>query len=427
MIVHPVRRLLGSILVPGDKSISHRAVMLGSLAHGVTTVSHFLDSADCISTRRIFESLGARISGRGDRLVIRGCGLNGLRPSSSTLDAGNSGTTARILLGLLAAQPFSSRLTGDRYLRKRPMRRVVDPLMRMGAQIMGKNDSERLPLTVHPSSLRGIRHRSAVASAQVKSALLMAGLYAEGETSLEEPTVSRDHTERMFRLFGIPLRRKGTRVVLRGPVEPFRGRALRVPGDISSASFFLVAALIVPGSRVRLKNVGVNPTRTGLLQVLRKMGGRIRVIARKVPVGAEPVADLIVEHSQLKGVTVGGDLVPRMIDEFPVLAVAACCAEGITVVKDAAELRVKESDRIESISVNLRRMGAEITPTKDGWIVRGPCRLRGGIYDSFGDHRIAMSLAVAGLVADAPVTILDTQNIATSYPGFETSLKSLIR
>lgn len=427
MVVTAPRALRGIVQVPGDKSVSHRSLMLGSLAHGRTVVENFLDGADCLSTAAIFRSMGVAIRVRGTRVTVEGRGLNGLRAPKRPLDAGNSGTTARILLGLLSAQSFTSRLTGDRYLRRRPMRRVTEPLARMGAVITGGKDDDHLPLTIHPSTLRGITHRSAVASAQVKSALLMAGLWAHGTTRVIEPVVSRDHTERMFRLFGIPLKVQGTRVELRGPVAPFRGRRILVPGDISSAAFFLVAGLIVPDARLVLRNVGVNPTRTGLLDVLKTMGADVKARLRKVTNGSEPVADLEVRSSRLRGVTVGGSLVPRMIDEFPVLAVAATQAIGRTVVRDAAELRVKESDRIAAMEVNLRRMGAEITATKDGWIIEGPSRLQGGVFDSFGDHRIAMSLAVAALVADGPVTILDTRNVATSFPSFEKLLNRIRR
>jgi len=427
LVVHAPRTLGGTIEIPGDKSVSHRSVMMGSLAYGRTVVENFLNGADCLSTAAIFRSLGVRIRGRGTRLVIEGRGLNGLKPSKRLLNAGNSGTTARILLGLLAAQPFTSRLSGDRYLRRRPMGRVTEPLSRMGAVITGGKDDGRLPLTLRPSSLRGITHRSPVASAQVKSSLLMAGLYAEGVTRVIEPSVSRDHTERMFRLFGLPLRVAGRTVSLRGPVKPFRGRRILVPGDISSAAFFLVAGLITPGARLTLRNVGINPTRTGLLDVLKRMGGRILIRKKRVPPGSEPVADLVVEHSRLSGLTIGGDDVPRMIDEFPILAVAATQVQGTTLVRNAAELRVKESDRIATMEINLRRMGADITALKDGWVIQGPTPLRGGVLDSFGDHRVAMSLAVAGLVADGPVTVLDTKNVATSFPTFEKLLKRIAK
>jgi len=427
IVVRPAGPLRGILDIPGDKSISHRSIMMGSLARGRTLVENFLSSADCLSTAALFRSMGVRIRIHGRRVLVEGAGLNGLKAPRAVLDAGNSGTTARILLGLLSAQAFTSRLTGDRYLRRRPMRRVVEPLSRMGAVITGGKDDDHLPLTLRPATLKGITYRSPVSSAQVKSAILMAGLFAMGTTKVVEPVPSRDHTERMFRLFGLPLRQRGRTVSLKGPVGPFRARRILVPGDISSASFFLVAGLITPGARLLLRNVGINPTRTGILDVLKRMGARISILRRRGSKGAEPMADLLVEYSRLKGVTVGGALVPRMIDEFPVLAVAATQAEGLTLVKDAGELRVKESDRIASMEVNLRRMGAEITATKDGWIIQGPNRLKGGVFDSFGDHRIAMSLAVAGLVADSPVTVLDTKNVATSFPTFEKLLKRITR
>lgn len=296
--------------IPGDKSISHRAVMLGSLAFGRTEVRHFLNSADCVSTANIFRAMGVRISQKGNSLVIQGKGLNSLRPPRKILDAGNSGTSARILLGLLAGQSFTSTLTGDVYLRRRPMRRVVVPLAQMGARITGPDESNLLPLNIETRKLSGITYRLPVASAQVKSAILMAGLFAEGKTTVLEPTPTRDHTERMFNAFSIPFSKRGGKISLRGPVAPFRGRRVQVPGDISSAAFFLVAGLLVPGSRVFLKNVGVNPTRTGLLEVLRKMGGKIHLDPKPGPKGGEPMADILVEPSPLKGIRIGGEIVP---------------------------------------------------------------------------------------------------------------------
>lgn len=425
-VVFPATRVSGDIEVPGDKSVSHRSIMMGSLAKGTTRVSNFLSSADCLSTLRIFQAMGARIRRSGTRVTIEGCGLHGLRAPKKILDAGNSGTTSRILLGLLSAQPFTCCLTGDKYLRKRPMKRVTEPLSRMGARFQGPS-SGTLPLRVEGAPLKGITYRMPVASAQVKSSLLMAGLYAEGVTRVSEPLSTRDHTERMFASFGIPLERRGRVVSLRGPVVPFRGRSLRVPGDISSAAFFIVAALVVPGSRLTIRNVGINPTRTGLLDVLKRMGARIRIKKRKVGKGEEPVADLVVTSSSLHGVTVGGDVVPRMIDEFPVLAVAAVFAEGRTVVKDAEDLKVKESDRIATTAEGLNRMGARVTPTADGWVIEGGAPLHGSTVDSHGDHRIAMSLAVAALRAAGKTTILDTENIGTSFPTFEKLFRRVAR
>ncbi len=423
LVVHPVQRLQGILAIPGDKSISHRAVMMGSLAYGVSRVTHFLPSADCLSTIGIFKSMGVKIRRSGERLTIIGRGLNSLKPPEKTLDAGNSGTTARILLGVLAGQPFTSRLTGDKYLKRRPMRRVVEPLAQMGARITGPENANLLPLKIETRKLRGITYQLTVASAQVKSALLMASLFAEGETKVIEPTPTRDHTERMFNAFSVPFTQRGGAVSLRGPVLPFKGQKIRVPGDISSAAFFIVAGLLVPNSRIVLKNVGLNPTRTGLLDVLHDMGAQIEVFHHKTRGGEEPVGDLIVVSSRLKGVEVSGEVAPRMIDEFPILAVAATQAEGTTVVRGAAELKVKESDRILMMAVTLRKMGAVIEPTADGWIIEGPTPLKGCRISSGGDHRVAMSLAVAALVSQGPTTVLDTENINTSFPGFENLLQ----
>ncbi|HET9869234.1 MAG TPA: 3-phosphoshikimate 1-carboxyvinyltransferase, partial [bacterium] len=327
---------------------------------------------------------------------------------------------------LLAGQPFTSRLTGDKYLRRRPMKRVVGPLSLMGARISGREGADHLPLTVAPRKLKGIQYRLPIASAQVKSAILMAGLFAEGVTRVTEPAPSRDHTERMFQAFGIPLKRRGTTAFLKGPVAPFRARKILVPGDISSAAFFLVAGLIVPGAKLVLKNVGMNPTRTGLVEVLRKMGGRIRIFPHRTAPGTEPTADLLVQGSALKGVVVEGEMIPRLIDELPVLAAAATQARGLTVVRNAEDLKVKESDRILMMAMTLGKMGADIEPQPDGWVIKGPTPLSGARLSSGGDHRVAMSLAVAALIAKGTTTILDTENINTSFPGFEKALKALV-
>jgi 3-phosphoshikimate 1-carboxyvinyltransferase len=427
LTIYPASSVQGKIEVPGDKSISHRSIMMGSLAYGTTEVSNFLSSADCLSTLEIFKAMGVRIRRRENFVSITGRGLNGLKAPKHVLNAGNSGTTSRILLGLLAAQPFSCRLTGDQYLQKRPMKRVTEPLSLMGAHFEGPGNGSYLPLTVHGSPLKGIDYAPPVASAQVKSSLLMAGLYAEGRTTVREPLATRDHTERMFAAFGIPFTHKGNTVVLQGPVEPFKARRIRVPGDISSAAFFIVAALIVPNSRLVIHNVGINPTRTGILDVLKRMGARIQIKPLKVGKGEEPVADLTVESSDLHGVEVGGDVVPRMIDEFPVLAVAAIFAKGRTVVRDAEDLKVKESDRIHTTATGLSRMGANIQARKDGWLIHGGVPLRGASVSSFGDHRIAMSLAVAALRAEGKTVIGDTENIGTSFPTFEKLLRKVAK
>jgi 3-phosphoshikimate 1-carboxyvinyltransferase len=419
--------LQGTIVVPGDKSISHRSIMLGALASGLTEIIHFLPSADCLSTINIFKKMGVSIKRKGEIVWVQGRGLNGLTPPRGVLNAGNSGTTARILMGLLSGQAFTTRMTGDKYLRRRPMKRVVTPLTQMGAHISGPTGSDYLPLTISAGKLKGISYQLPIASAQVKSAILMAGLFAEGVTQVTEPAQSRDHTERMFRTFEIPLKRRGLTVIHRGPAKPFRAKKIIVPGDISSAAFFIVAALLVPHSKLILKNVGLNPSRTGLIDVLVKMGGRIKVFSHKSGSGTEPTADLLVETSELKGVVIEGAVIPRMIDEFPVLAVAATQAEGLTVVRDAEDLKVKESDRILVMAMTLQKMGADIEPQPDGWIIKGKTPLRGSRLSSGGDHRVAMSLAVAALIAAGTTTILDTENINTSFPGFERLLKRVIQ
>ncbi len=425
LVVFPARSLQGIVEIPGDKSISHRSVMLGSLATGKTNLNHFLNSADCRSTIKIFKKMGVKISQKGNQVTIRGTGLNSLKPPIGMLDAGNSGTTARIILGLLSGQPFTSRLTGDKYLRRRPMKRVVAPLTQMGARISGPDHGNLLPLKLEPRGLIGISYRLPVASAQVKSALLLAGLFADGKTTVLEPTPTRDHTERMFSSFSIPFEKSGNKISIQGPIAPFRGRTIKVPGDISSAAFFIVAGLIMPNSKLVLKNVGINPTRTGLLDALKKMGAKITLSPKKARKGEEPVADITVNSSELRAVQVGGDIVPRMIDEFPVFAVAATQAKGTTIVRGAGEMKVKESDRILMMASTLKKMGADITPTADGWFIKGPTPLKGCRLSSCGDHRIAMSLAVAALIAKGPTTILDTENIDTSFPGFEKKFKSI--
>lgn len=413
---HPARALRGEIAVPGDKSISHRSIMLGSIARGVTTVSGFLRGEDNIATLDAFRAMGVQIHDDGETLRIEGKGLHGLTEAEDVIDCGNSGTSIRLLTGLMAAQRFYTVLTGDRYLRRRPMRRVVEPLSRMGACIHGRDNGEKAPLAIVGRPLTGITHDSPVASAQVKSALMLAGLYADGATRVTEPHLSRDHSERMFRHFGARLETDAAGVTVYGGHE-LDGRDIVVPGDISSAAFFLVAALIVPGSELLIRGVGVNPTRTGILDILAAMGGSVELLDQR-EVSGEPVADLLVRSSALKGIEIGGDVVPRAIDEFPVICVAAALAEGTTVIRDARELRVKETDRIAAMAANLRAAGATITETADGMIIEGTGRLNGATVESFGDHRIAMSMLVAGLAASGAITVSDTECIATSFPTF---------
>jgi 3-phosphoshikimate 1-carboxyvinyltransferase len=413
--VHPGGLPRGTVRVPGDKSISHRSVMLGSLAEGVTNVTGFLDGEDCLSTMKAFQAMGVRIERLSDTsLRVHGVGLHGLKAPAHALDLGNSGTSMRLMSGLLAAQKFESTLIGDASLSKRPMRRVTDPLARMGARI--ESNDGKAPLHIHPvDKLSAISHFSKVASAQVKSCILLAGLYAEGRTEVLEPETSRDHTERMLRAFGVNVETgPGLAAVTGG--QTLTGTAIPVPADISSSAFFLMAAAIVPGSDLLLSDVGVNPTRTGVIEILRAMGANIEVLNPRT-FGGEPVADLRVRGQGLKGIAVDPALVASAIDEFPAIFVAAACAEGETLVTGAEELRVKESDRIATMVDGLVALGIEAVATPDGARIRGG-QLKGGRIDSHGDHRVAMSFAMAALRANAPIRILDCENVNTSFPGF---------
>lgn len=414
--VAPGGRLQGRIRVPGDKSISHRAIMLGALAEGVTRVSGFLMGADNLATLEAFRAMGVRIDGpRSGELSIHGVGMHGLRAPAAPLDLGNSGTAMRLLSGLLAAQRFDSVLQGDASLNGRPMRRVVEPLSRMGAQVEAQAGGTP-PLHIRGGAdLHGIDYPMPVASAQVKSCLLLAGLYAQGETCVSEPAPTRDHTERMLTGFGYPVQRDGARVCLRGGGR-LTARDIDVPADISSAAFFLVGASIAAGSDLTLEHVGVNPTRTGVIHILCEMGADIELLNQR-EVGGEPVADIRVRSAALHGIRIPEAQVPLAIDEFPALFVAAACAEGETVLTGARELRVKESDRIQVMADGLQVLGIEARPTEDGMVIRGG-RIGGGTVDSCGDHRIAMSFAVAALRAGAPIRIADCANVETSFPGF---------
>jgi len=415
-IASPGGPLAGTLRVPGDKSVSHRAVMLGAIAEGTTRVRGFLEGEDTRATARVFAQLGVRIEApsAGER-IVHGVGLHGLRASEAPLDCGNAGTGMRLLTGLLAAQSFDSVLVGDESLSRRPMRRVIEPLAAMGARI----DSEPgglPPLRTHGGNkLVGVETTTAVASAQVKSALLLAGLYADGETVVREPHPTRDYTERMLAAYGWPIEFAPGMARLRGG-HRLQAIDVDVPADFSSAAFFIVAAALVPGSELRIEAVGMNPRRTGLLEALRLMGAHIREENRQEQ-GGEPVADLVVRHAPLRGIEVPAGLVPDMIDEFPILFVAAACAKGRTVVRGAAELRVKESDRIATMASGLRALGIEVEETADGAAIEGG-RLRGGSVESHGDHRIAMSFAVAAQLAGGDVRINDVANVATSFPGF---------
>jgi 3-phosphoshikimate 1-carboxyvinyltransferase len=394
--------------------------MLGSIAQGTTTIRGFLRGEDNIATLDAFKAMGVDVKDDGSTMIISGKGLFGLKEPADVLDCGNSGTSMRLMTGLLAGQKFFSVLTGDQYLRKRPMKRVLSPLGLMGAVIHGRDGGEKAPLAIVGQKLTGISYASPVASAQVKSALLLAGLYASNATTVTESHLSRDHSERMLNYFGADIEPFPGGVTVRGGRE-LQGRDINVPGDISSAAFFIVAALIVPGSELLIKGVGINPTRTGIIDILQAMGGSIELVDPR-EVSGEPVADLLVRHSSLKGIEIGGSLVPRAIDEFPVLCVAAALAEGKTVVSEASELRVKETDRIAAMAKNLRLAGADIVETADGMIIQGVESLKGCAADSFGDHRIAMAMLIAGLAADSAISVNDVACIATSFPNFTTLL-----
>lgn len=414
--IQPATSVRGEISVPGDKSISHRSIMLGAIANGVTTVRGFLRGEDNLSTMHAFRAMGVAIADDGETIRITGRGLHGLKEPEDVLDCGNSGTTIRLITGLLSGQSFFSVVTGDQYLRKRPMKRVVEPLTRMGARIAGRGGGTLAPLAINGGGLKGIDYRSPVSSAQIKSSLMLAGLYADGETTVSEPSLSRDHSERMFALFGASLVRNADGVTVRGGVE-LAAQEVTVPGDISSAAFFIVAALITPGSELLIKNVGVNPSRTGVIDILQAMGGDIQLLNQR-DVSGEPVADLLVRSSCLKGIAIAGGVVPRAIDEFPAICIAAARAEGITTIRDARELRVKETDRISAMAVNLRKLGVTVAECDDGMDITGSDLLSGGTVDSSGDHRIAMSMSVAALVASGAITVNDIACVATSFPTF---------
>ncbi|MDV2884341.1 3-phosphoshikimate 1-carboxyvinyltransferase [Alkalihalophilus pseudofirmus] len=408
--------LNGTIRVPGDKSISHRAVMFGAIADGVTTVEGFLNGEDCLSTITCFKKLGVNITQDEERVKIEGKGWDGLVEPLNILDVGNSGTTTRLMLGILATRPFHSVMIGDDSIAKRPMSRVVDPLREMGAQIDGRANGNFTPLSVRGGSTKGIDFTSKVASAQVKSAILLAGLQSAGTTSVTEPALSRDHTERMLEAYGVKVEREGLKVSVKGG-QSLKASHIVVPGDISSAAFFLVAGAIVPNSQITLTGVGVNPTRSGIIDVLQKMGASLTVSNEKV-VSGEPIADLTIETSSLKGIEIGGDLIPRLIDEIPVIAVLASQAEGKTVIKDAEELKVKETNRIDTVVSELKRLGASIEATEDGMIIEGTRSLKGATVNSYGDHRIGMAMAIAGLITEGQVDIERSEAIAVSYPSF---------
>ena len=409
----------GSVRPPGDKSISHRAAIFNAIAQGEAVVENFLKGADCLATLNCLRRLGVAWSWRNESsLVITGAGRHGLREPAGVLDCRNSGTSMRLLSGLLAAQPFFSVLSGDSSLRSRPMARVIAPLREMGAQISGREGDRKAPLAIQGRKLRGIRYRMPMASAQVKSALLLAGLFAEGETVVEQPGPARDHTERMLRAMGAGLNfGEGPEARLQPLSDDLRPLSMRVPGDISAAAAWLVLGAIHPDAEIRIAGVSVNPTRTGVIDALSMMGADISLEEERTW-GPEPVADIVVRSSRLRGTVIGGELIPKSIDELPLLALAGCLAEGETVIKDAEELVVKESDRLKTTVAGLRRMGAVVDERPDGMVVRGPQRLHGAGVSSHGDHRLAMMLAVAGSVASGETTIHNASVVGVSYPWF---------
>ncbi|MGE7850697.1 3-phosphoshikimate 1-carboxyvinyltransferase [Bacillus paramycoides] len=415
--------LNGEIVVPGDKSISHRAVMFGAIAEGTTRVSNFLLGEDCLSTIACFQKLGVKIEQSGNDVTIYGKGLENLQEPKEVLDVGNSGTTIRLMLGILSNTPFHSTIIGDESIGKRPMKRVTDPLSKMHAQIDGRENGQYTPLSIRGGRVKGIHYHAPVASAQVKSAVLLAGLQGEGVTTVTEPMQSRDHTERMLRAFGCTVEVNERTVSLQGG-QQLKGIEIKVPGDISSAAFFLVAGAIVQNSKLVLKNVGLNPTRTGILDVLTKMGARISIDNIRNE-EFEPCGDITIETSKLKGIEIGGSLIPRLIDEIPVIALLATQAEGITVIKDAEELKVKETNRIDTVVDELGKLGAKIEATPDGMIIYGKQDLKGNTVNSHGNHRIGMMLAIASCIVNGEVKIENSDAVAVSYPNFFEQLAAL--
>ena len=417
--------LRGEVIPPGDKSISHRAVILNSIAGGRARVDNFSPGADCLATVACLRQLGVEIVEESPgSLTVSGVGKEGLKEPKDVLNAGNSATTIRLLAGLLAAQPFLSIITGDESLRSRPMARLIHPLRLMGAEVWGRGGDSLAPLAIKGNQLRGIKYQLPVASAQLKSAVLIAALFAQGDTTVEEPAPSRDHTERMLRAMGAKLKSDGLRITLTPDPVPLAPLDLHIPGDISSAAFWLVAGAIHPNARIEVKNTGINPTRMGIIEVLLDMGAKLRIENERIEAG-EPVADLIVESSDLVGRQIGGSLIPRLIDEIPLIAIAGCVARGTTVIRDAAELRVKETDRIRATVKELSRLGADIGELPDGLIIRGGKTLKGGECHSYHDHRLAMAWGIAGLVAQGETVIHDAEVVAFSYPGFWSDLERL--
>ena len=426
--IAPTRGLKGEVTIPGDKSISHRSIMLGSIALGTTEITHFLEGADCLSTIDCFRKMGVEIERKPSSILVHGRGLRGLTAPASTLNVGNSGTTTRLISGILSGQNFATTLSGDDSLNSRPMKRIMTPLNTMGAHIRSLNDNGCAPLHIRPGALHGIHYQSPVASAQVKSAVLLAGLYADSPTSVTEPALSRNHTELMLQGFGAyvatDLHTDGTATAHVEPCKELYGQQICVPGDISSAAYFIAAALLVPGSELLVKNVGTNFTRAGFLKVCKAMGADIETVSQTIE-GGESRADLLVRYSHLKGTVIEGDIIPTLIDEIPMIAIMAAFADGQTVIRDAAELKVKETNRIDTVTAGLKAMGADITPTDDGMIIEGTGHLNGASIQSYLDHRIAMAFSVAGLASDGETQIVDSQCVDVSYPEFYATLNSV--
>ena len=428
--IAPTRGLKGEVTIPGDKSISHRSIMLGSIALGTTEITHFLEGADCLSTIDCFRKMGVEIERKPSSILVHGKGLRGLTAPASTLNVGNSGTTTRLISGILSGQNFATTLSGDDSLNSRPMKRIMTPLNTMGAHIRSLNDNGCAPHHIRPGALHGIHYQSPVASAQVKSAVLLAGLYADSPTSVTEPALSRNHTELMLQGFGAyvatDLHTDGTATAHVEPCKELYGQQICVPGDISSAAYFIAAALLVPGSELLVKNVGTNFTRAGFLKVCKAMGADIETVSQTIE-GGESRADLLVRYSHLKGTVIEGDIIPTLIDEIPMIAIMAAFADGQTVIRDAAELKVKETNRIDTVTAGLKAMGAVITPTDDGMIIEGTGHLNGASIQSYLDHRIAMAFSVAGLASDGETQIVDSQCVDVSYPEFYADLGKLMK
>ncbi|MBC5683424.1 3-phosphoshikimate 1-carboxyvinyltransferase [Firmicutes bacterium AM43-11BH] len=422
--------LRGEVNIPGDKSISHRCIMFGSIASGTTEISNFLQGADCLATINCFRRMGIEIENQEEKIIVHGKGLHGLTAPTEILDVGNSGTTTRLISGILVGQPFESKLSGDNSLNSRPMKRIIEPLTKMGGHISSILRNGCAPLYIAPGKLHGIHYDSPVASAQVKSSILLAGLYADGETSVTEPSLSRNHTELMLKEFGADIRSqfdlntsKATAFIR--PCSELYGQKIMVPGDISSAAYFIAAGLLVPDSEILIKNTGINATRAGILKVCENMGANITLLNERTE-GGEAIADILVRTSKLHGTTISGDIIPTLIDEIPIIAIMAAAAEGTTIIKDAAELKVKETNRIETVVDNLKAMGCDIIATDDGMIIHGGKTLHGTTIHTLLDHRIAMAFSIAALIAEDTTRILDSKCVDVSYPTFYDSFENLL-